>query len=311
MLKIILIIIIIHEIILLFGFLFILLIASILAHKITRPRVFTREENINNIKKENGLVVDPELKRKEVSFLLSDGYTIHGDISLQDTPTKKFCVAIHGFTATREGAIAYGDIFYHLGYNLLVYDQRGHGDNSKTDISMGYLESQDLAEIIAYLRKEYGEDIEIVLHGVSMGAATAILTLKYIKNIKYVVSDSCYVSLKAIMGELIHKYFIGAYLYVPYIDRFLQNKHGFGLDNIEPFRVLQETDVPILFFHGAKDVFVKASNVDKLYNFTKSYKEKWVFADSGHGNCIVHQPENYAKIIKDFDERINELNKEK
>ena len=308
MFKIILIIILLHEIVLLFGFLFIILVASILAHKITRPRCFTRSENIANIEKEKALIVDPNLKREEVTFTMSDGYVIHGDISLQDTPTKKFCIALHGFTATREGAIMYGDIFYHLGYNLLVYDQRGHGDNKRCDISMGYFEAQDLAEIIGKLKTEYGEDIEIVLHGVSMGAATAILCLQYIKNIKYVVSDSCYVSLKAIMGELIHKYIIGAYLYVPYIDRFLQNRHGFGLDNVEPFKVLQDTSVPILFFHGAKDVFVKVHNVDKLYNYTKSVKEKWIFADSGHGNCIVHQRANYTKIIQDFDSKINQLN---
>lgn len=311
MTKIILIIILIHELILLVGFLFVLLLASILTHKITRPKVFTRSANIENLKRENAYFVNPALKRKEVTFTLSDGYVIHGDLSMQDTPAKKFCIAIHGFTATREGAIMYGEIFYSMGYNLLVYDQRGHGDNARTDISMGYLESQDLAEIIAYLKKEYGENIEIVLHGVSMGAATAILSLNYIKDIKYVVSDSCYVSLKAIMGELINKYFVGAYLYVPYIDRFLKNNHGFSMDDVEPFKVLQETKVPILFFHGAKDVFVKARNVDKLYNYTASYKEKWVFADSGHGNCIVHQKDNYAKIIKNFDQQIDKLDNNK
>ena len=307
MIKIILIIILVHEIILLFGFLFILLVASILAHKITRPRVFTRSENIENLKKEKVYFIDPDLKREDVAFTMSDGYIIHGDLSLHDEATKKFCIALHGFTATREGAIMYGDIFYHLGYNLLVYDQRGHGDNERCDITMGYLEAQDLAEIIGQLRTRFGEDIEIVLHGVSMGAATSILSLQYIKNIKYIVSDSCYVSLKAIMGELISKFIVGAYLYVPYIDRFLQNRHGFGLDNVEPFRPLQETDVPILFFHGAKDVFVKARNVDRLYEATKSVKEKWVFADSGHGNCIVHQKENYTKIIQDFDAKIDQL----
>ena len=61
MFKIILIIILLHEIVLLFGFLFIILVASILAHKITRPRCFTRSENIANIEKEKALIVDPIL----------------------------------------------------------------------------------------------------------------------------------------------------------------------------------------------------------------------------------------------------------
>ena len=305
--KYILIILLINELILLIGFLFVILISAILSRKITHPHLLTREEHRKIFIKQCTTVDESMLKRIEKNFTLSDGYIIHGDISMNDVPSNKYVIVLHGHGTTREGAVRYAIPFYNLGYNIILYDQRGHGDNKKHDITMGYLEAQDLVEIIEMLYKEYGDDIEIGVHGTSMGAATALIATKYTKQLKFIVSDSCYYSLKSIMSELVHKYVKGAFLFVPYIDMFLRNHHHFTFSDVEPYKAIKETNIPILFFHGAKDVFVKENNVHRLYDCCNSYKEKWIFADSGHGNCIIHQNERYAKIIADF---LNKIEKE-
>lgn len=304
--KIALIVILINELLLLIGFLFIILVAHILSHKITRPHCITRAEHIDRMNKAGFSYDESKYERKPVEFTLSDGYVIHGDISMNEKPSNKFCILLHGHATTREGAVRYGEPFYNLGYNLVFYDERGHGDNERTDITMGYKESMDLAEIINQLKAKYG-DIEIVLQGVSMGAATALMTPKYIKDIKYIVSDSSYLSLKSIMGELINKYIKGAYLYVPYIDMFLKNQHHFELDDVEPYKVIEDTNIPILYIHGGRDVFVKAKNCDFLFEHTKSdIKEKWIFPSCGHGNSIIYEKEKYLEIIYNFDKLVSE-----
>lgn len=306
--KIALIIILINELLLFLGFLFVILVAHILSVKITRPHCLSRSEHIEKMNKCGFIYDESNYERREIEFVLSDGYIIHGDISMNPKGTNKFCILLHGHGTTREGAVRYGEPFFNMGYNLVFYDERGHGDNVRTDITMGYKESMDLAEIIAKLKSMYG-DIEIILHGVSMGAVTALMSTKYTKDIKYIVSDSAYLSLKSIMGELINKYVKGAYFYVPYIDMFLKNKHHFELSDVEAYKTVEEINIPILYIHGARDVLVKAKNCDVLFEHTaSSLKEKHIFASSGHGNSIIYEKEKYLKIIYDFDKRVNEIN---
>ena len=64
--------------------------------------------------------------------------------------------------------------FYTLGYNILAVDARAHGDSEGTKIGMGWPERMDIIKWINLILS-WEPNARIVLHGVSMGAATVLM----------------------------------------------------------------------------------------------------------------------------------------
>src|SRR5574344_1166854 len=161
------------------------------------PRRFSRKNSKEYNAKMNFNKGCEVLARDEFSITLRDGYVLHGDKNIIKG-SKKFVILCHGHCSNREGSLRYSLIFNELGFSTIIYDQRSHGDNKHKQITMGYLESQDLVEIINKTYKEYGDDIVLGLAGVSMGGATVLLSTKYQQKVNFIVDDCGYGSLKEV-----------------------------------------------------------------------------------------------------------------
>lgn len=85
--------------------------------------------------------------------------------------------------------------FYDRGFNVLAVDARAHGESEGTKIGMGWPERMDVIEWIKLILS-WDPDARIILHGVSMGAATVLMasgeTLP--DNVKAVIADCGYTS---------------------------------------------------------------------------------------------------------------------
>ena len=91
--------------------------------------------------------------------------------------TKKFVICVHGYKCNGPDEFSHMLPFYHdtLGYNYLLPDHAAHGRSTGKHIGFGSYESKNLLLWVDYLRQRFGSDISIVLHGISMGAATVML----------------------------------------------------------------------------------------------------------------------------------------
>lgn len=69
-----------------------------------------------------------EFPAKEVYTVSSyDGYVLHAEYIETDPQSKKFVIISHGYTYTRYGSYKYVYLFQKLGFNCIIYDDRGHG----------------------------------------------------------------------------------------------------------------------------------------------------------------------------------------
>ena len=67
---------------------------------------------------------------------------------------------VHGMGASKYSMYNPGQIFYDLGYSLLIYDQRNSGYNKAKYSTFGVLESFDALDCIKYVRKNIKKNRE-------------------------------------------------------------------------------------------------------------------------------------------------------
>ena len=81
------------------------------------------------------------------------------------------------------------------GWNVLLPDMRTHGESEGKYIGMGWLDRLDVLKWIDLIR-ERDEQAQIILHGVSMGGATVMMTSGEAlpENVRAVIDDCGYTS---------------------------------------------------------------------------------------------------------------------
>ena len=86
---------------------------------------------------------------------------------------------MHGITSNRasNNSLGIARRLREHGYNLLLFDQRAHGESGGERISGGYHERRDLGGAIDFLKSQGVLESSIGVLGASMGAGTALLTL--------------------------------------------------------------------------------------------------------------------------------------
>ena len=131
----------------------------------------------------------------DIEMITLRGETIHAKLFTHDEPSHTYVICIHGYTSSpyRMASPAYH--FYERGYNVLMPYLGGHGLSEKKTVSMGYHDRLNIVDWIDYIIT-FDRQAEIILYGVSMGAATTLLTTgeKLPENVKCAISDCGFTS---------------------------------------------------------------------------------------------------------------------
>ena len=112
-----------------------------------------------------------------------DGYELHCmKVSSPLTAgTGKYVIYSHGHTSNMYSASKYADAYIELGFTVITYDLRAHGENAKAICSMGGYEAQDLNYLIEDTFERY-KDVEILgLQGLHhfVGGLGRLLALQF------------------------------------------------------------------------------------------------------------------------------------
>ncbi|HWE50247.1 MAG TPA: alpha/beta fold hydrolase [Bryobacteraceae bacterium] len=102
----------------------------------------------------------------------------------------KCVVLLHGYADAKVGSIAWAPVWQSLGYDVLAIDLRAHGESGGVYCTAGFWERHDLCQVLGQFRAEHPAAKELVLFGVSLGAATAAATAALRNDIAAVVLES-------------------------------------------------------------------------------------------------------------------------
>lgn len=245
-----------------------------------------------------------DYKLEEICVTSYDGKKLYPMILKAKEKTNKVAIIIHGYYAKYLEMNKYAELFYKLGYNVVLTQNRAHGKSEGRFIGMGWLDRLDMLEVIDSCISKFGQDCEIDIFGLSMGAATVCMLSgeKLPKNVKHLISDCAYASVYEQF-----KYVYESYTNLPaggltnLLDIYGKIRCGYSIKNADARTKLPNCKIPILFIHGKKDQFVPYSNLEKLYDATPpNLRHYFVFENAGHAECLPYNEEKYTQIVKDF-----------
>lgn len=276
-----------------------MLLSLILAKQVVNPKRATPKRSIE-VEKENNLWFDfDKVKKEELHIKSYDGYDLFGYFVPAKEKSNKYVIISHGHTWTLSGSVKYYEIFKNLGYNAILYDDRGHGHNKKTTISMGLRGSKDLIEIIKYTRKRFGDDIYLGLQGESMGSGLEILALKYKPKVDFVINDCGYGNFSHVLRDQLKKMHLPKFLM--YTTNFVSKTfYKIDLTSVNPIEALKDNYIPICFMHGRDDKLISYKESENMFNETKGYKEIHIFEKSDHAMSLRNNSEEYTSIVSNF-----------
>lgn len=228
-----------------------------------------------------------------------DGYVLHGQICLQTEPSEKFMIFTHGYTVNRSASMKYVCMFRDLGYNCIIYDDRGHGENEPRICTYSLTESRDLMAVIRQTVNRFGDEIILGLHGESLGAATSVRALRYHPPVKFVVSDCGFAEIVPVMqGGLRNMHIPGVMVYPSSLAARVM--YGYSFTKARPIDSLPKNQIPVCFIHGAADDFITPDHAERMHAATAGYSELHLFPGAAHAESIVSAPDQYAEVVERF-----------
>lgn len=230
-----------------------------------------------------------------------DNLKLHG-YKINNENSNVWVITVHGYMGSGAKMASYAENFYNMGYNVLVPDLRGHGKSEGDYIGMGWNDRKDILRWIDLILKE-NNNAKIILHGVSMGGATVMMTSgeKLPENVKCIIEDCGYSSVVDEFEDKLKNIFnLPKTPILQAADLVSRVRAGYWFSDASSVNQLKKAKVPILFIHGDKDDFVPYDMLDKVYNAADVEKEKLVVEGAEHAKSAYVNPELYWNTISNF-----------
>lgn len=241
-------------------------------------------------------------ERGKVQVRTADGYLL----TAAEFPAQagdKWVLLLHGYTGWKEEMYQFACWYHKQGYSVLVPDLRCQGESEGDFIGMGWTDHFDCELWIAHIL-ERSPEARIVLHGQSMGAATALIMAgspEVSDHIKAVVSDSAYTSGYEMFGDKITEWFhLPA---APFVDSscvMLRLRGGYNLKDASPLRAVSSSGIPTLFIHGDEDRMIDVNMSYELFEAAACEKELFIVEGAGHAQAQDKAPDVYYGRISAF-----------
>ena len=225
------------------------------------------------------------------------GWYISGQ---EEKPTLIF---VHGIGSVRSGdrAVDLASRLVGNGYNVLMFDLRGHGSSGGDQVSGGYFEQWDVLGAYDFLAGRGVPPGRIGLLGFSMGAATAVLAAAREPGIGALVADSPYakasdmIAHQAARKTVFPRWFTP--IFVPSAVLIANWFYGIDLGSVVPEDAVADLPYPILVIHGTGDSRIPYQQGQRVQQSAPAGSSIWLVPDADHVDAFATYPEEYVQRV--------------
>lgn len=242
---------------------------------------------------------------KDTTILSDKGEKMHAFyISAPDTTTKTV-VLVHGYKDCAIRMLRYA-YFYNkdFRFNVLIPDLHAHGESEGDAIQMGWKDRLDVIRWIGIADTLFNSGHDIVVHGLSMGAATTMMVSgeESVQDIvKVFVEDCGYTSVwDEFKGELKNQFGLPAFPILHVASIICDIRYGWNFKEASALEQVKKCTRPMLFIHGDADDFVPTDFVYPLHEAHHGPKDLWLTAGTAHAEAYKDYPDEYVTKVKTF-----------
>lgn len=243
------------------------------------------------------------LPHKVITIQSYDGQKLVGHWFRQEN-ARRVIVAMHGWRSSWCSDFGMISQFWHKeNCSVLYAEQRGQGSSGGDHMGFGLMERYDCLEWIKWVNQQYPEDMPVYLAGVSMGAATVLMTadLKLPANVRGIMADCAFTSPYEIWKHVAQRN-----LHLPYsihggvAEKLCRGKINMGPKDCSTLHSLKNSKVPIWLAHGSDDHFVPVEMTYQNYQACTAPKQLLIVPGADHGMSYYLEKSRYEQEMLKF-----------
>lgn len=188
-----------------------------------------------------------------------------------------------------------------LGHNILLIDQRAHGESEGRTITFGIRERFDILDWAAYASERF-PGVAIFLVGISMGGASVLMASgePLPPAVVGVIADCPYSSPRDIICSVIRMMHLSPRVAYPLVRTSARLFGGFSLSSCTALDAVRKSPVPLLLLHGEEDRLVPCGMSRDLAAAAEGTATLYTFPGADHGMSFMSDPPRYRAAVLDF-----------
>lgn len=215
-------------------------------------------------------------------------------------------ILIHGAGGDHVSTYPLAEGYLKRGWQVLSYDQRGSGDSSDDKVSFGYYEQLDTDCVVEYAANTLHSS-RIVVHGQSMGAATAALyaTSQHARDyVEAIILDSPIDSMehmfRGVWREMEGTEDIPEDYVVACGDWYLKHFYGFSFADADITAHMHLNKVKTLMIQSEKDELCTIEEGKALFDEIAADNKQLCMIDCKHVEGAITNEQEYWNAVFSF-----------
>jgi fermentation-respiration switch protein FrsA (DUF1100 family) len=242
---------------------------------------------------------------ERLTVTAGDGIELVGYfIQAAEPASKRLAVLIHGHRSSAAMMGDYGKHYRERGCHVFMADSRGHSESGGSNIGMGWLDRLDYLVWLDLLYRRLGSGTQVVIHGISMGASTALMVSgedTAPNRLFAIIADCGYSSVHDELKYHITKtYHLPAFPVLNISSLASKLLAGYSYEEASVIEQVRKSNIPTLIIHGEADNYTPPCMAYDIYEAIGGKKELWIVPQVGHANSYYEDPDAYFRKIWAF-----------
>jgi dipeptidyl aminopeptidase/acylaminoacyl peptidase len=229
-----------------------------------------------------------------------DGITLRGWY-LPTTKPRHLIVLVHGMWSSWLEMASLGRDLHNRGFDVLLFDLRGHGQSDPSRLYLGRRERGDIRAVMTWAQAQGFANDRIGWLGYSMGGSTILMEAARNPLIQVAVIDSPYGNLPDILNKELSRHSGLPSFFNPGILLAARLLYGVRTDDLVPIQFARDWGGrPLLLIHGESDALVPVSQARELAAAAGKSCTTMTLPGVDHVQAYNSDPEAYVRLVGSF-----------
>ena len=240
----------------------------------------------------------------DLTLTTSDRLTLRGWY-LPNPDGRGTVIFCHGLFNQRSELLEQAVFMREQGFRAVLFDFRHHGQSDGSYTTFGYYERHDVEAALRHVIDDRGEQGPVILWGISMGAANALLATAEQPEVTAIIAESSFYSAReTLQRDLTRMFQLPAFPFASLVEIITDRRLGIRIGDIHVGDAAARINRPILLVGGTNDRRIPIENHRHLFmSIPGDMKEQWIVEGAGHADIWHTAQADYRTKVTQFLER--------